>query len=117
MRAISGGLPKSCKSEAYVLDVWARMNGDNVTVLDTQVVANDTVYPCRAVIKVVVRKHNQDCVLALLSLNQDGITTEELECLHGVVRESDNRVVIVDGVGDTAIVSCCLQRVARGLLT
>ena len=93
------------------------MDGDNVTVLDTQVVANDTVYPCGAIIKVVVRKHNQDCVLALLSLNEDGITAEELECLHGVVREGDNRVVIVDGVGDTAIVSCCLQRVARGLLT
>ena len=84
------------------------MDGDNVTVLDTQVVANDTVYPCGAIIKVVVRKHNQDCVLALLSLNKDGITAEELERLHGVVREGDNRVVIVDGVGDTAIVSSCL---------
>jgi hypothetical protein len=93
------------------------MNGDNVTVLDTQVVANDTVYPCGAVIKVVVCKHNQDCVLALLSLNQDGITAEELECLHGVVRKSDNRVVIVDGVGDAAIVSYYLQRVTVGLLT
>ena len=98
------------------------MNGDNVTMLDTQIVANDTVYPCRAVIKVVVCKHNQDCVLALLSLHQDGIATEQLECLHGVVRESDNRVVIVDGVGDAAVVSYCLltgqgQGVALGLLT
>jgi hypothetical protein len=109
VRAVSGRLPESYIIDAYVFDVWARVDGDNITVLDTQVVANDTVYPCRAVIKVVVRKHNQDCVLALLSLHQNGIAAEELKCLHSVVREGNNRVVIVDGVGDAAVVSCCLR--------
>ena len=93
------------------------MNGDNVTMLDTQIVANDTVYPCRAVIKVVVCKHNQDCVLALLALDKDGVTTEELERLHGVVREGDNRVVIVDGIGHTGQVSAAFSSITRLKLT
>lgn len=81
------------------------MDGDHITVLDAQVVANNTVYPCRAIVEVVICEHDQDCVLALLALDQDSVTTEELERLHGVVREGDNRVVIIDGIGDTAGVS------------
>jgi uncharacterized membrane protein len=81
------------------------VDGDHITVLDAQVVANDTVYPCRAIVEVVICKHDQDCVLALLALDQDRVATEELERLHGVVREGNNRVVIIDGIGDTAGVS------------
>jgi len=38
----------------YVFDIRARVDGDNITVLDTQVVANDTVYPRGAIIEIVV---------------------------------------------------------------
>jgi hypothetical protein len=69
----------------YVFDVRARVDGDNITVLDTQVVANDTVYPRGAVIKIVVCKHDEDGVLPLLALDENCVTTEELESLHGVV--------------------------------
>lgn len=69
----------------YVFDVRARVDGDNITVLDTQVVANDTVYPRRAIVEVVVGEHDKNCVLSLLALDEDCVTTEELERLHGVV--------------------------------
>ena len=95
----------TAEMNTYVFDVRARVDGDHITVLDSQVVANDTVYPCGAIVEVVICQYDQDCVLALLALNQDSVTTEELERLHGVVREGDNRVVIVDGIGDTARVS------------
>lgn len=69
----------------YVFDVRARVDGDNITVLDTQVVANDTVYPRRAIVEVVVGEHDKNGVLPLLALDEDCVTTEELERLHGVV--------------------------------
>lgn len=85
----------------HVFNVGARVDGDNVTVLDSEVVANDTVDACAAIVEVVVGKNDQDRVLALLALDKDSVTTEELESLHGVVGKGDNRVVIVGGVGDT----------------
>jgi len=76
------------------------VDGDNIAVLDSQIVANDSVYPRRAIVEIVVCEHDQDCVLALLALDQHSVATEELERLHGVVREGDDGVVIVDGIGD-----------------
>lgn len=93
------------------------MDGDHITVLDPEVVANDTVYPCGPIIEVVVCEHNQDCVLALLALDEDSVATEELERLHGVVREGDNGVVIVDGIGDTAGVSTLSHSKLSSMLT
>lgn len=34
-----------CNNDTYIFDVGARVDGDNVAVLDPQVVANNTVYP------------------------------------------------------------------------
>lgn len=56
-------------SQTYIFDVWARMHGDNVTVLDTEVVSNDTVDSCTAIIEFIIGKNDQDCILALLSLD------------------------------------------------
>jgi hypothetical protein len=86
--------------ETYIFDVRARMDGDNIAVLDPEVVPHDPIYPCRAVIEVVVGENDQDSVLPLLALYQDCVATEELERLHGVVGEGDDGVVIVDGIGD-----------------
>lgn len=78
------------------------MNGDDIAVLDTEVVANNTVEAGAAIIEIVVGEDNQDGVLSLLSADENGITTEELELLHGVVGEGNNRVIIVDGVSNPA---------------
>jgi hypothetical protein len=73
------------EKNTYVFDVGARVYGDHVAVLNPQVVADDAVYPGRAVIEVIVGEHDENRVLPLLALDEDGVATEELESLHGVV--------------------------------
>jgi hypothetical protein len=79
------------------------VDSDNVAVLYTQVVSDHTVDTDTAIIQVIIGKDDQNGILSLLSLDQDCVTTEELQSLHGVVGQSNNRVVIVDGVSDTKV--------------
>lgn len=74
------------------------MHSDDVAVLDAEVVAHDTVDAGATVIQIIIGKDDQNSILALLALHQNCITPEELESLHCVVRQGDNRVVIVDGI-------------------
>jgi hypothetical protein len=84
------------------------VDGDNVAVLDPQIVPHNAVYPGGAVIEVIISKDDQDGVLPLLALHKNCVATEELERLHGIVGEGDDGVVIVDGIGDAvSVVSCC----------
>ena len=76
------------------------MNRDNITVLNTKVMSHDTVDTNAAVIEVVVRQYDKDGVFPHLTLDQDRVTAEELESVHSVVGESNNGVIIVDGIGD-----------------
>jgi len=87
--------------ETHVFDVRAGVDGNDVAVLDTEVVADNAVDAGLTILEIVVGENDQDGVLALLSLDQNGIATEELESLHGVVREGDDGVVIVGGVSNT----------------
>ena len=75
------------------------MDGDNVTVLHPQVVSNDAVDASRAIIEIIVGEYDENGVLSLLALDQHGVATEQLERLHSVVREGDDGVVVVDGIG------------------
>lgn len=85
-----------------IFDIRAGVDGDNVAVLDAEVVANNAVEAGAAIVEIVIGKDNQDSVLSLLSADENGITTEELELLHGVVGEGDNRVIIVDRISNPA---------------
>lgn len=78
------------------------MNGHDIAVLNSEVVANDTVHSGTAVIKIIVGQDDEDSIFSLLALNEDSVASEELQSLHGVVGEGDNGVVIVDGVGHSA---------------
>jgi hypothetical protein len=78
------------------------VDSDDVAVLDTKVVPHNTVDAGASVIKIVIGEDDQHSVLALLTLNENCVTTEELESLHGVVREGNHRVIIVNGIGNTA---------------
>lgn len=75
------------------------MHGDNVAVLDAEVVAHDTVDADAPIIQIIIGKDDQNSVLPLLALHQNCVTPEELEGLHGVVRQGNNRVIIVGGIG------------------
>lgn len=74
------------------------MHGDNVPVLDAEVVAHNTVDAGATVVQIIIRKDDQNSILALLALHQNCVTPEELKSLHGVIRQGDDRVVIVDGI-------------------
>lgn len=62
----------------HVFDIRARVNSNDITMLDTKVVANNTVHASTAIIQLIVCKDDQDSILALLSLHQDSVTTEQL---------------------------------------
>lgn len=76
------------------------MDGDDIAVLDAQIVPHNAVYAGGAVIQVVVSKHDEDRVLPLLALDQHCVAAEQLERLHRVVRERNDRVVIRNGIRD-----------------
>ena len=97
------------------------MDGDDVAVLHTEVVAHNTVDADTSVIQIIVRQNNKNGIFSLLSLHEDllgrleisghpkagrkvemaySVAPEELEGLHGVVGQSNNRVIIVDGIRD-----------------
>lgn len=98
-------------NDTDIFDIGTRVNSNHVTMLDSQVVANDTVDTGAAIVELVVSKDNQDGVLSLLSSHEDSITTEELERVHRCLGEGDNAVVIIDGISDpSGVVSICLFR-------
>lgn len=84
----------------HVFDIRARMDGDDVAVLDAEVVADNAVQAGAAIIEIIVGQNDKDRVLSLLAADEDCVAAEQLERLHGVVGEGDDRVVIVDGIGD-----------------
>lgn len=86
--------------ETYVFDIGACMYCDNVAVLDSEIVPNHTVHPGASIIKVIVRQHDQNCILSLLAFHQDGVSSKKLQRFHGVVRESDDRVIVIDCICD-----------------
>lgn len=61
------------------------MNGNDVTVLHAQVVAHNSIQTTATVIKIIITKDDKDSVLSLFATNEDRITTEKLESVHGVV--------------------------------
>lgn len=71
-------------------------------MLDPKIMPHNTVDASASIIEIVIGQHNQDGVLALLALNQDSVTSEKLERVHGIVRKGNNRIIIVDGISNTA---------------
>lgn len=77
------------------------MDSNHITVLDTEIMPHNAVDTNTAVIEIVVRQHNQNGVLAHLTLDQNCVAPEKLQSIHSVVGESNNGVIIVDGIGHT----------------
>lgn len=57
-----------------------------------------------AVLSVVIREDDAHRVFALLALQQDGITAEELELLHLGLAQAHHAVVVVGGIVDNKAV-------------
>lgn len=83
----------------HVFNIRARLDGNHITVLDSEVVSDNSVDAGTAVIKIFVGKDDEDGVLPLLSAHKDGITTEDAQSLHGSLGEADDGVIVVGGIG------------------
>lgn len=94
--------------DTYIFDVRARVDGDDIAMLHAEVVANDAVQASAAVIQVIIGENDQDGVLPLLAADEDGVTAEQLESVHGVVREGNDGVVVIRGIGDHQLVGLLL---------
>lgn len=92
----------------YVFDVWARLDGDHVAVLDPEVVANDSVNASAPIVELLVSEDDENGVFPLLPTNENGVATEELEVLHGSLGQRNDGVVIVSSVGHPV----CWRRLA-----
>lgn len=93
------------KEEPYVFDVWARVHCDDVSMLDTQVMSHNTVHTGAAIIEIIIGQNDQYCILSLLALDEHCVASEQLEGIHGIIGEGNDRVVIVGSIGN-AIATC-----------
>jgi hypothetical protein len=73
------------RDSTHIFDIRARVDGDDIAVLDPQVVADNPVDAGTAVIEVIVGQDDQHGVLPLLAADQHCVTTEQLEGIHGVI--------------------------------
>jgi hypothetical protein len=70
-------------------------------MLHTEIVANNTIETSSSIIKVIIRKNDKNSVLALLALDKNGISPEQLEGLHCLIREGDDGIVIIGSIRHT----------------
>jgi len=81
-----------------VRDVAAGGDGDDIREANAEILTNDLVHPHVGILTRIVSKHNADSVLSLLSLDQYGVSAEELEFLHLGGGERDHGVVIISSL-------------------
>lgn len=84
----------------HIFDVGASGDGDHVTVLDSEIVADNTVDSGASLVQLLVGKNDQDRLLSLLASYKNGVTAEELEGVHGSLGQGDDAVVVIDGIGN-----------------
>lgn len=61
-----------------------------IPVLDPQVITDHTIHPGTTIVQGFIRKDYENSFLPLLPLDNDCIASEQSECVHGGLRESDN---------------------------
>ena len=86
--------------KTHIFDIGTRRNGNHVAVLHSQVVTDNTVDSGATLIQLLVGENDEHSLLSLLASYEDGVATEERQGVHGGLRQGNNAVVIVDGVGD-----------------
>jgi len=64
--------------QTHVFDIRAWVNGNNIAVLDSQVMSNHTIHSRTAIIQIIICKDDENSILALLALYKHGITAEQL---------------------------------------
>ena len=62
----------------HIFDIGAWMDGDNIAVLDTEVMPDHTVHARTSIIQIIICQDNENSILALLALHEYCVTTEKL---------------------------------------
>lgn len=65
-----------------IFDIGAWVNCDHISVLDSEVVSDNTVDASATVIKLLISEDDKHGILSLLATNEHGVTTEELQRVH-----------------------------------
>mmetsp|Transcript_4607 Transcript_4607/g.6397 ORF Transcript_4607/g.6397 Transcript_4607/m.6397 type:complete len:223 (+) Transcript_4607:1885-2553(+) len=101
------------------LPIWnipTRGDCDDITQTDTKILTNHLVHPDLRVIACFICKNNTDCVPSLLSLDQNGVATKQLQLLHLGGRQTNDGVVIVGCVVDNQPIRTSLLSAKYGIL-
>ncbi len=77
------------------------MDSDDIAMFDPEIVSDDSVDAGRAIVKVIIGENDENGVFTLFALDEDGVSSEKLERLHGVVGKSNDGVVIICGISHT----------------
>lgn len=91
-----------------ILHVRTRLNRNDVRQADTQVIAHHTIHADLLVGASIIRQHNADRLLATLSLEQNGVASEQLKLVHLGLAQTHDRVVVVCGIVDNQTVRAIL---------
>mmetsp|Transcript_10965 Transcript_10965/g.22856 ORF Transcript_10965/g.22856 Transcript_10965/m.22856 type:complete len:215 (-) Transcript_10965:92-736(-) len=97
-----------------ILDIGALVDRHDVSETNAQVGADHLVHADLRLLTSVISEHNAHGVLALLPLDQNCVSTEQLELLHSLEVESDHGVVIVHALVDDQPVGGLLALQDRG---
>eukprot|EP00162_Nutomonas_longa_P010249 comp19803_c0_seq1/m.38279 comp19803_c0_seq1/g.38279 ORF comp19803_c0_seq1/g.38279 comp19803_c0_seq1/m.38279 type:complete len:345 (+) comp19803_c0_seq1:1442-2476(+) len=78
-----------------ILDVRALVDADNVSESHSEICAHHPVHSHAIVLRVLVRQHNTDRVLALLSLDQHRVAAENAQGFHRCIAQRNHTVVVL----------------------
>ena len=62
----------------YIFDVRTWVYCDDVSMLHTEVMTDNTIHPSTPIVKIIIGQHNENCVLSLFALHKDCIAAEQL---------------------------------------
>ena len=89
---------------------------DAIAETHTEILTNNLVHADLGFLEVFVCKNDADCVLALLSLDHDVVTAEEVQFLHFGRVKRDDGVIVVRGILDHETIRGALLGELDGLL-
>lgn len=59
-----------------IFDIRARQDGDHVAMLDTEIVADDSIDASAAIVKLLVGENNENGILSLFASDEDCVASE-----------------------------------------
>mmetsp|Transcript_36112 Transcript_36112/g.115959 ORF Transcript_36112/g.115959 Transcript_36112/m.115959 type:complete len:218 (-) Transcript_36112:132-785(-) len=109
--ALDGVIYRQDVDALAVLDVRTLVDRDDVAEAHFKVLAHALIHANFAQVACVVGEHDANRVFPALSLDEHSVAPEELQLLHGLHIERDDRVVVIDSfVDDEAIRVLLLDR-------